>query len=61
MGAKSGEVATVSLPEVTVFTLELPVELEAELPQPAKTDISIIAARIRDTIFFIFIFSFALG
>ena len=68
IGAKSGEVATVSLPAVTTFRLPVvasgfaPVEVLAELlPQPARTEASIKAARTKLTIFFIFIVSFAVG
>ena len=68
IGAKSGEVATVSLPAVTTFRLAVvasgfvPVGALAELlPQPARTEASIKAARAKLTIFFIFIFSFAVG
>ena len=58
MGAKSGEVATVRVPGVTVFTLAAESDLA---PQPAIREASIRAARSKLTNFFIFIFSFAVG
>ena len=75
MGAKSGEVATVRTPGVTVLisaaaavssaavvsAAAAVVEVEVVLPQPASIAASISAARIKLTVFFIFIDSFSPG
>ena len=68
MGAKSGEVATVRTPGVTVLisaaaavSSAAVVEVEVVLPQPTSIAANISAARIKLTVFFIFIDSFSPG
>ena len=82
MGAKSGEVATVRTPGVTVLisaaaavsyaavvsaaaavvsAAAAVVEVDVVLPQPTSIAASISAARIKLTVFFIFIDSFSPG